>query len=629
MHVASLFLAAATAFTFTQVTALEVKPITINVTRKFELLSKSDLLLQQPRSFFGNEHPEDVALNFVHTQLGIAKDTYTIKKSFRSKNTGVTHVHLKQVIDGIEISNADIAVHVNRRGRIIAYTDSFYRPSAKTRRAPAPRWPIGPFVKPLDAFTTLAQYIELPFSADNVVVVSNNSTQLNELKFTLEGVPGAFTPVQAQPSYLQTSTGVVEPTWEFYVDLYTDYLNAHVSADGKKILLLHNWASKAAYRVFDIGDSHPEQGNRTLITNVADKLASPLGWHDRGDGEGPTFELAGNNVQVAVPDASAPRGIRVPKYDNDTFDFPVDLTKEPDTYTDASAVNLFYTLNVLHDLFYQYGFDEKAGNFQRHNFGRGGDENDEVYAITQTPQLTNNALFIPTPDGLPPRMFVLLWTMTTPKRDGAFDSAVLAHEYGHGVTSRLTGTGTPACLRNPEADGLSEGWSDFFGYWIQMKPEHTRDSTKEMGVYVAGKSLRKYPYSTNLNVNPLTYGHLNDEFWAGSNHNMGTIWATMLYELYWNLVDELGFTSNLYSADPNKGNTLAMRLIIEALSTQPCNPTFIEARDTILEVDSDNYQGRHLCLIWRAFAKRGLGYLAKHDGTMFHQDFSLPPDCTK
>ena len=40
---------------------------------------------------------------------------------------------------------------------------------------------------------------------------------------------------------------------------------------------------------------------------------------------------------------------------------------------------------------------------------------------------------------------------------------------------------------------------------------------------------------------------------------------------------------------------------------QPCNPTFIQARDAILDADTALTNGANYCEIWKGFAKRGLG----------------------
>jgi extracellular elastinolytic metalloproteinase len=57
----------------------------------------------------------------------------------------------------------------------------------------------------------------------------------------------------------------------------------------------------------------------------------------------------------------------------------------------------------------RYGFDELAGNFQQHNFGRGGAENDAVIANAQDGSGFNNANFMTPPDGQNGRMRMYLW----------------------------------------------------------------------------------------------------------------------------------------------------------------------------------------------------------------------------
>ena len=62
---------------------------------------------------------------------------------------------------------------------------------------------------------------------------------------------------------------------------------------------------------------------------------------------------------------------------------------------------------------------------------------------------------------------------------------------------------------------------------------------------------------------------------------------------------------------PKHGNTLALQLIIDAMKIQPCRPTFFTARDAIIQADQILTGGANGCLIWKAFAERGLGTDAK------------------
>src|SRR6185437_14442103 len=105
-------------------------------------------------------------------------------------------------------------------------------------------------------------------------------------------------------------------------------------------------------------------------------VASPKGWTD---GQA----TAGNNV-IAGENLAGTGFIRpVPTQSvNGDFSFPLTLGQGflPLNFHDAAVTNLFYWVNRAHDLHYQYGFDEQAGNFQADNFGRGGVGGDPLYA---------------------------------------------------------------------------------------------------------------------------------------------------------------------------------------------------------------------------------------------------------
>ena len=63
----------------------------------------------------------------------------------------------------------------------------------------------------------------------------------------------------------------------------------------------------------------------------------------------------------------------------------------------------------MHDVMYQYGFDEAAGNFQSSNMGRGGTGSDPVMTEAQDGSGINNANFSTPEDGASGRMQIYLW----------------------------------------------------------------------------------------------------------------------------------------------------------------------------------------------------------------------------
>jgi extracellular elastinolytic metalloproteinase len=224
-----------------------------------------------------------------------------------------------------------------------------------------------------------------------------------------------------------------------------------------------------------------------------------------------------------------------------------------------------------------------------------------------------------------------------PSRDSAMDDGVMTHEYGHGVSNRLTGgPSNTSCLNHPQSGGMGEGWSDFWALALTAKGGSVdKDGTRGLATYLIfeppdGHGIRSVKYSPDLSIDPLTYGDIAST--GGEVHAVGEIWASALWDMYWNLVNAYGFEGNFYDAASSAGNILALQLVMDALKLQPCSPTFLDARDAILLADQNDNGGANQCLIWKAFAKRGMGVNADDGGNDFavttvHEDFTLPAQC--
>ncbi len=193
--------------------------------------------------------------------------------------------------------------------------------------------------------------------------------------------------------------------------------------------------------------------------------------------------------------------------------------------------------------------------------------------------------------------------------DGDFDNGIIAHEYGHGISNRLTGGPSQSnCLSNDEQMG--EGWSDFFSLVTTVKAGDVAQKKRGVGTYVSrepndGSGIRRYPYSTDMAINPLTFGDVaqNPEV-----HALGEIWTSMLWDLYWAMVDKYGFDIDWHNT--NSGNGRAIQLVMDGMKLQPCNPGFQDGRNAIVLADINNYGGVDTCLISKVFARRGLGKYA-------------------
>ncbi len=557
------------------------------------------------------------------------------------------------------------------------------------------------------------------------------------------------------------------------------------------------------YRVFNAPVEAPSFGSRTLVNTTGDPIASPFGWHN--DGYLPYSITKGNNVYAyedknGTNSGTSPNGGIPGQMLN--FDYPVNLSQAPATYTSAAVTNLFFWNNYIHDVMYRYGFDEPSGNFQFNNLANGGLGGDAVMAEAQDGGGTNNANFLTLGDGAPGRMQMYLWSSSSPaqlvhiqssetyplggvnftaiqaafgpaltttgvtgqlviveanqnmqvtcpndcgcgtnqgvglppnnnvqgkivlidrgtcsfiekvmgaqlggaagviivnnapgagpvamggaaengapaiiipsvmvsfedglelrdeialgnvtvslkrltpappNKDGDFDNGIITHEYGHGVSSRLTGgagatPGTLPCLSGDEQAG--EGWSDFFAVMLTMNPATVGSigaSGRGVGSYVFdqptnGDGIRPAKYSTDMSVNSYTYGDIDSSI-ISVPHGIGFIFCTALWEMTFKLIATYGYDPNIKSGDLSKGNILALQLVMDGLKLQPCSPTFLQSRDAILAADEALTNGVNQCLIWEAFAKRGMGFSAV-SGTNARGDeieaFDTPPTC--
>ncbi|KAI8388314.1 Fungalysin metallopeptidase-domain-containing protein [Radiomyces spectabilis] len=641
---------------------------------------------------FGSYEPVDIAKAFAKT---LTSSDFVVKNAYRSDLSGVTHVYLRQKVDGLEVMNGDININVDKYGNIISYGDSFARGKYHTQRSDRSLlWRVqsgldvisstvsqlifnspmrerqqqqtsfsassngysfasgqGSPMDPAEAVLSLLAFVKhkLPnpravdqLSPSSLTPVT--SFQVGEPVIEFLDVPYALSPVQAKPAYIQLENGDLQLVWDVQLELQDNWYNGFVHAHDGTIVSLVDWVSDAAYyNVIPFGSNDPTDTDQQLVKDPHDLWASPEGWHAQGtlsSGHAQVFNVTiGNNVYAHTnPDGGynweenyRPAGRAGKQADDIVFDYEANFERqEPKEYEDAAVTNLFYWCNMAHDLLYRYGFDEKAGNFQQDNLGRGRPDdngaNDAVIANAQDGSGRNNANFATPPDGRHGKMRMYVWDQTSPMRDGDFESGIIIHEYSHGLSIRLTGgPHNSNCLGWGEAGGMGEGWGDFIATIIRMKSSYTRDIDFGMGGWANGdEGIRKYKYSTSNITNPSTY-KIMDRFDYWGVHAKGEVWAEMLYEVYWNLVDKHGFTSEWFPPVPRSeddydnvrkhilshGNTLALQLVIDGMKLQPCNPSFVDARDAILAADEALTQGDNFCDIYQAFAKRGLGYGAK------------------
>lgn len=581
-----------------------------------------------------------IALDFVqkhHEALGLQlEDLANLELTDRvySKVSGATNLYLRQTHKGLPVYNAQLQINVDREGRVLGVHSDFL-PSLDTAIAS-----VEPRLGAAEAVAGLARHL---------------GVQLAEVPRGLKAEPGvgqrtrvevagfSSEPIDAELAVLPVRRGEARLVWRFQVhtpDQQHDY-DVTVDAQTGEVWTRFDWVADDTYKVYPVpveSPNHtsplPPSDGRVVVTNPANALASPYGWHDTNGVTGAEYTVPrGNNVHAyedsnndGLPPASQPAcGATL------NCVFPINLAGAPSTYIPAAVTNLFYWNNIIHDVQYQYGFDERAGNFQVNNYGRGGAGNDDVRAEAQDGGGTNNANFSTPPDGSRPRMQMYRWTTVTPNKDGDLDSGIIVHEYGHGISNRLVGgPSNVSCLSNRQQPG--EGISDFLSLFYTAKATDTGAQGRGVGTYAlnqptTGVGIRTQRYSTSSSVNTWTYASING---MAVPHGVGSVFTQAMWEAYWALVNQWGFNSNLYNATGSAGNQRMMLYFTQGLKNTPCSPTFTQVRDGIIQAATSLHNGEDVCRLWTAFAAFGLGSNAVSGGsssTTPTNGFAVPAGC--
>jgi hypothetical protein len=713
-----------------------------------------------------NADPLDLAMSYIRGMdkarlMETDLADLAVVDRYVSKHNGTTHIYLRQRVGGIDVINSHTAVNVAADGRIINLDDNLVRGLKAAVNAKTPA------LSAEKAIRYAADHLGLEISG---LLKATEKAAGPAQRSTFTGAGLSLDPIPAKLVYFALEDGSVRLAWDLVVRTQIHWWNLWVDAASGDVLAESDWVDQDTYQVFALPKESPSDGPRTIETDPADATASPYGWHDFNGSPGAEYTITwGNNVRAQEDrDANNSGGFSPDGGAGLDFQYPLDLaTESPVDYQDAAITNLFYWNNLMHDLLFQYGFDEASGNFQYTNYSGAPGNLDPVLADAQDGSGTNNANFGTPQDGFAPRMQMYEWTYPfsqqvtvnsppsiagtyianpsndggtgmgltadlaivddgvaptddgcetvtndltgkiglllwnegacnssvfvanvaaagavaviiidntdeprtnfggspaipsvavgltdgqlimstitggdtvnatledstdgTPDRDSDLDNGVIAHEYCHGLSNRLTGGRTQVnCLNNQQQAG--EGWSDFCALVFTAEASDTDTTDRGVGNYVSflppdGPGIRDFPYTTDMGVNPFTYSDIGS---VSVPHGVGSVWNTMLWEVYWNLTNAYGFDSDLYNG--TGGNNLAIQLVVDGLKLQACNPTFIEARDAILLADQNNNGGANECLIWEGFAKRGLGYNATDGGggLTVTDNFDLPPQC--
>lgn len=587
-------------------------------------------------------HNIHLALAYLKNSHGIRAENVRVTDAFTNKDTGLSHVYVRQTSDGLDLLNSVSNINIDKHGRVISSSLAFAPTHELRKKVRSSRRGLtsrsDQHVSLKSALKTLSKRLKAEIDDDalkNMRISTLASDESRAPTFVVENIPttlaenGAAT---AQQSIMRRSDSSLAHVWDITLRQANHRWSAKVNTATGGIELLADQMlrvvgrgsdakpaksstrstlqKRLSYQVVPITRQDPRDGFDFVVD--PETASSPNGWVYSTNTSG-NNALAYKGAQTNVAVETSPG----------TFAYYHDETASPATPQNlgAALTNAFYVVNALHDIFYIYGFTEATFNFQDDNFGKGGQGNDRVIISVQDDYDTNNADFYTPPDGQNGEMRLCIFTNTVPDRDGALEDDIIVNEYAQGMADRLTGGGSAACLQSRPSMGLLKGWGDAVADWVEQT-ETVPDFT--LGSYVENNTLgiRHYPYSRDQSVNPLTF---TDGPPSQEAHYIGEVWANMLHNVLADLADARGW-SYTFLTDPtgDTGNVVFMHLLMDGLSIQPCEPTFITARDAIIQADQNRYGGANYCLLWRSFASRGLGFGAAEDNV---NEYSVPPGC--
>jgi hypothetical protein len=621
------------------------------------------------------EHASDYGLEVADVKNAHVTDMYT------DDDTGVTHIYLQETFHGLEVVNTSMVINIAADGRVLNVAGDLVGGLAtleKSTVVSAPQMTAANALERMGSALGLTQHVALRQTASEGLGLTQQLTFQDSDLSTAD--------ISTKLHYVATADGmklawnaVLQPSSAEMYDISIDTSTGAVLRQDD--LVQH--AATATYRALGQGAESPEDpdvspapwisatewGTRDTTTNLptltdatnpASLIASPYGWHDTNGVVGrETSNTSGNNAitsplvngttqttdpadtdtTLAFYDRAVSPGRRA------TTTFNLDLNRAYTTYTNASVVNAYYWVNMLHDVFYVYGFDEASGNFQNRNYtglGTGGDALNVMVQYIPEDSDGNDvygySAFATPVEGSAPTMYLGIFSWTSPLRDSTLDNEVIAHEYGHGLSNRLVGGPANSNALNAYASrGMGEGWSDFWSLMFTQQSGDSKSDNYPVGTYLEGEAsgsgggIRTYPYSYDMNVDPVTYGYYNQS--GVDYYKVGEIWTSTLWDLNWLLIDKYGFNSELgqgYTGAGSSGNQLLAQLVVDSMKLLPATPTLIDGRDALLLADQIRTGGQNQHAIWQAFARRGMGLFAYDGGSAnadnVTEDFTCPPE---
>lgn len=350
--------------------------------------------IDKPLHFFSkkNNSIDKHLLNLVSTKALLSEDIkeYFITDYTKSKNN-VEHYYFRQTHLGIEIIGSESSIHV-LNNKIICFNNSF----VKNKKL---------VVKSFDSNSKTPEAVisglawKMGYNSPSNLYRKKSFNKNNSLIYSNAGISKKDIPVK---KVFFIKNNVIISGWELSIHekLSENWWDFVINDSTGEILSKSNWKTECnpneynnnrtisnnytkrgtknkqpeqttannSYHVFAHPLENPNFGSWSIVTSTDNTSGSPFGWHDTNGISGAEHTVTrGNNVSAFKIE----NGITVQPDggSNLIFDYPFsEVFSSSNQSVDAAITNVFYWNNIIHDILYEYGFDEESGNFQTLNY---------------------------------------------------------------------------------------------------------------------------------------------------------------------------------------------------------------------------------------------------------------------
>ena len=105
--------------------------------------------------------------------------------------------------------------------------------------------------------------------------------------------------------------------------------------------------------------------------------------------------------------------------------------------------------------------------------------------------------------------------------------------------------------------------------------------------------MRTRPYSTNMDINPLTFANLGKVIPFQEVHADGEVWFEALWEARAALIQQFG---------EKEGRRRIRMLVLDGMKLAPPKSSMVDMRDAILLADRTDFKGASQDQLWAAWS---------------------------